>query len=49
MAEKLREELINDIMSEQISNEGNEDTYRSFLETLSIEELQSHLDSIKEE
>lgn len=49
MAEKLRQELINDIMSEQISNEGNEDAYRSFLEALSIEELQSHYNSIKED
>lgn len=48
MAEKLRQELINDIMSEQTNNEGNEDAYRAFLESLSVEELQSHLDSIKE-
>lgn len=49
MAEKLRKELIDDIMFEQTSIRGNEDTYLSFLETLSIEELQSHLDLIKEE
>lgn len=49
MAEKLRQELIDEIMSEQTSNEGNEDAYKAFLEALSLEELQSHLDSIKEE
>lgn len=46
MAEKLRQELINDIMSEQTSNEGNEDAYKSFLELLSLEELQAHYNDI---
>lgn len=48
MAEKKRKELIDNIMSEQTNNEGNEDNYRAFLESLSIEELQTHYDEILE-
>lgn len=49
MAEKKREELINDIIDKSGYVEGSEDAYKSFLEALSIEELQSHYDSILEE
>lgn len=49
MAEKLREKLINNIMSEQTNDEDNEDAYKAFLESLNIEELQNHYNSILEE
>lgn len=49
MAEKLRQELISDIMSEGINVKDNDDAYKLFLEELTLEELQSHYDSIKED
>jgi hypothetical protein len=44
MAEKKRKELIDNIMSVKDTEEGNEEEYKAFLETLSIEELENHYD-----
>lgn len=44
MAEKKRKELIDNIMSVKDNDEGNEEAYKAFLETLSIEELENHYD-----
>ena len=40
MAEKKRKELIDNIMSVK----DNDEAYKAFLETLSIEELENHYD-----
>ena len=45
MAEKKRKELIDEIMSKNVT-EGNDEAYKSFLEALSVEELQSHYDEL---
>lgn len=46
MAEKKRQEIIEDILSIKDKGEGNKDEYREFLESLNDEELQNLYDEI---
>ena len=46
MIEKKRKELINDIMSVNKTDDDNEETYREFLESLNLEELDNLYDDL---